>query len=133
MDHFHALLVLEAQIPGAPGSVEHFRAVACYALQHPDSMNYTAEALAGLRMALADELDGRATLDEIRRRTRRAVDGAGRVMRRPQDAAPRWLRGCWPMTVVDVLRVEPTAETYAERVRLWATSVRDTLDVALDT
>ena len=48
-DHFHALLLLEAEIPGVPGSILHFYAVATYALQHPDSMNYTADALAGLQ------------------------------------------------------------------------------------
>ena len=46
-DNFHALLLLESQVPGGPGALPHFYAVACYGLQHPDSMNYTAEALAG--------------------------------------------------------------------------------------
>ena len=49
-DHFHALLLLEAAIPGGPGALAHFYAVACYGLQHPDSLNYTADTLAGLRL-----------------------------------------------------------------------------------
>src|SRR5262245_18455556 len=65
LDHFHALLLLEWQIPGGPGEVPHFYAVAGYGLQHPDTMNHTVEALAGLRQAVADHLAGRATLEQI--------------------------------------------------------------------
>lgn len=43
-DHFHALLLLESQIPGGPGLLPHFYAVATYGLQHPRGMNYTADA-----------------------------------------------------------------------------------------
>jgi hypothetical protein len=127
-DNFHALLLLEAEILGGPGSLPHFYAVASYGLQHPDSMNYTADALAGLRTGLADLLDGRATLDEMRRRTRRAVDGPVRVIRRAGEAIVPWRRGRWPMTVADVLTVEADANTYAEHVLRWARSVRETLD-----
>jgi hypothetical protein len=127
-DHFDALLALEWQIPGGPGEVAHFHAVACYGLQHPDSMGYTAETLAGLRQALADQLSGRATLDEIRRRTRRQVDGAARVRRREGDAAPAWRRGGWPMTVADILTVAPETAAYGERVREWACSVLEALE-----
>ena len=52
-DHFHALLLLEAEIPGVAGSILHFYAVAAYGLQHPDRMKYTAEAFAGLHATLA--------------------------------------------------------------------------------
>jgi len=81
-DNFHALLLLEGENAGVPGSILHFYAVATYGLQHPDSMNYTADALAGLRATLADALDGRVTLDDIRRRARRQSDGPVRVTRR---------------------------------------------------
>src|SRR3954465_13426171 len=84
-DHFHALLLLEGEIPGVAGSVLHFYAVATYGLQHPDSMNYTAEALANLRAAVADALDGRTTVAGLRQRTRRATDGPVRVTRRAGD------------------------------------------------
>src|SRR5438067_9343800 len=96
-DNFHALLLLESEIPGGPGSLPHFYAVASYGLQHPDSMNYTADTLAGLRARLTDMLDGRATLDETRRRVRHAADGAVRVTRRAGDAEVQWHRGKWPM------------------------------------
>jgi hypothetical protein len=127
-DNFHALLLLESEIPGGPGALAHFYAVAAYGLQHPDSLNYTAAALAGLRAGLADVLDGRATLAELRRRTRRAVDGTVRVTRRAGDAVVPWRRGNWPSTVTDVLTVAADAETYAARVLRWARSVRETLD-----
>jgi hypothetical protein len=58
-DNFHALLLLQSEIPGGPGGLAHFYAVASYGLQHPGSMNCTAETLAGLRAAVTDSLDGR--------------------------------------------------------------------------
>jgi hypothetical protein len=36
-DNFHALLLLEAEVPGGPGRLPHFYAVASYGLQHPGS------------------------------------------------------------------------------------------------
>lgn len=123
--NFHALLVLEGAVPGAPGSILHFYAVGCYNLQHPDTMRLSAAALRGLAQALADTLDGRATLDEIRRRIRRSAAGPARVLRRAADPAPAWRRGGWPLTVADV--IAGTAAEYADRVTAWACSVRDTL------
>jgi hypothetical protein len=93
-------------------------------------MNYTAATLAGLHAGLADVLDGRATLAELRRRTRRAVDGPARVTRRAGEAVVPWRRGGWPMTVADVLTVEADVNAYAERVARWARSVRKALDAA---
>jgi hypothetical protein len=134
-DHFHALLLLEGEIPGVAGSALHFYAVACYALQHPDGMNYTAEALAGLRDALADSLDGRATMNDILRRNRRDTDGPRRITRRPGDPPVTWRRGPWPMTVADVCTAETfgsydTYDAYADRVTRWARSVREALEEA---
>lgn len=57
LDLFHTLLVLEGSFHGVPGSILHFYAVACYNLQHPDSVGLTGEALGGLRRNLADALD----------------------------------------------------------------------------
>src|SRR4051794_5353202 len=92
-DNFHALLLLEAEISGVAGSVLHFYAVAAYGLQHPDSMNYTAETLAGLRQNLAEVLSGRLTLDGLRRRVRRSTNGAVRVTLRAGDDPVVWPRG----------------------------------------
>lgn len=125
LDHFHALLLLEGEVSGAPGSILHFYAVAAYALQHPDGMNYSADALAGLRVSVADALEGRAGLAELRRRGR-AFDGPARVVRRPGDEAVPWRRGGWPMTVVDV--INGGVESYPDLVTRWAASIRETLD-----
>ena len=126
LDHFHALLVLESSFPGAPGSILHFYAVATYNLQHPDSVGLTAQALASLHRNLVDALDSKASLEELRRRTRRATDGSTRVHRRPGEPPVLWHRGTWPMTVVDLL--DATAATYPELVLRWARTVRVTLD-----
>jgi hypothetical protein len=127
-DNFHALLLLEADVPGAPGALPHFYAVASYVLQHPKSMNYTAPALAGLQKSIADSLDG-APLEAIRRRTRREMDGPTRATRRAGDPAVGWYTGPWPMTIADILKAD--ADNYAERVASWARSVRETLDAVM--
>jgi hypothetical protein len=125
-DHFHALLCLEAEVPGAPGELPHFYAVASYALQHPDSMNLTIEALRGLRQAVTEELDGGPNLDDLRRRARWAAANAGRVTRRGGEEVGAWPRGEWPVTVADVCDVSPGE--YIHAVSHWARSVRETLD-----
>jgi hypothetical protein len=131
-DHFHALLLLEGEIPGVAGSILHFYAVATYGLQHPDSMNYTAEALAGLHATLSAALDG-LPIEKLRRVTRRGAEGARRVTRRAGDPEVSWHRGSWPMTIVDVCTAETfgaydTYEEHADRMVRWARSVRETLD-----
>ena len=132
-DHFHALLLLEGEIPGVPGSIMHFYVVATYGLQHPQAMNYSQDAIEGLRTMLADALDGRADTSDIRRRGRRAADGPIRVTRRAGDPDVRWYKGPWPMTVADVCTADTfgsydTYDEFADRVTLWARSVRETLD-----
>lgn len=124
-DHFHALLALEAQVPGAAGSLTHFYTVACYQLQHPDSSHLTAAALAGLAAALADTLDGRADVAELRRRAGEGARAAGRVTRRAGDPPPVWRRGAWSLSAADVLTARP--EDYPRRVQEWARSIREDL------
>lgn len=126
LDHFHALLVLEGTFPGMAGAIPHFYLVAAYNLQHPDSVGLTAEALHGLRRNLADALDGKASVEELRRRARRDTDGPTRVRRRPGDPPVEWYRGPWPANVTDVLIA--TAATYPQLVEAWARSVRLALD-----
>lgn len=131
IDHFHALLVLEGSFPGVPGSILHFYAVACYNLQHPDSVGLTGEALEALRRNLADALDGKASVTELRRRARLATDGPTRVRRRPGDPSVEWYHGPWPMNVTHMLSA--TNATYPELVVAWARALRATLDaVALE-
>jgi hypothetical protein len=125
-DNFHALLLLEAEVPGAPGRLPHFYAVASYGLQHPGGMNYTAEVTEGLRASVADMLDGRATLDDVRRRTRKKFDGPTRATRRAGDPEVECHRESWPATVADVLAAGP--EGYVGAVERWARSVREIMD-----
>jgi Family of unknown function (DUF5946) len=127
-DHFYALLVLEGGFPGAPGSILHFYAVASYNLQHPDSSEFTAETLRGSYRNLADVLDGKLTLEALRRQVRQAANGPTRVRRRPGEPAPPWHRGPWPITVVDVLAA--TAANYPALIEGWARAVRQALDHA---
>src|SRR5205809_713940 len=96
-DNIHNLLMLEGEIPGVPGSIAHFYVVATYGLQHPDSMNYTADALAGLRATLSAAVDGQLTVEGLRRRVRSDTNGATRVTRREGDEPVPWPRGDWPM------------------------------------
>src|SRR5262249_61922604 len=128
-DNFHALLLLESEVPGGPGGVPHFYAVASYGLQHPGSMNYTAGVAEGLRTAVASVLDGRATLEDIRRQARAAFDGPARVTRREGEPAVEWYRGAWPMTVTDVLAAG--VDGYAATVERWARSGRETVDTRM--
>jgi Family of unknown function (DUF5946) len=131
-DHFHALLLLEGEIPGVLGSIMHFYVVSTYGLQHPNSMNYTPEAAEGLRSMLADALDGRAAASDIRRRGRRATEGTVRVTRRAGEPEVRWYKGPWPMTIADVCTADTfgsydTYDEFADHVKRWARSVRETL------
>ncbi len=133
VEHFHALLLLEHEVladEGASdwGRVAHFHAVSAYLLQHPEGMGSTAEALAGLRRGLADQLAGRITLAEHRRRVRHAADGPIRVTRRAGDTVVRWPVDSWPMTVRDVL--DGGVEGYAGRVAAWAGSILRALEEA---
>jgi hypothetical protein len=135
-DNFHALLLLEGEIPGVPGSIIHFYVVATYGLRHPHSMNYTSEALKGLRSLLADALDGHAAPSDIRRRGRSAADGPVRVTRRAGDPEVQWYGGPWPMTIADVCTVDTfgsydTYDEFADRVTRWAKAVRETLDATM--
>ena len=128
LDLFHAILALEWSIPGGPGELSHFYAVASYGLQHPKGMNYTAETVEGLRSAVADSLEGRASLAMIRERARGAAHAVGRVTRREGDAEVIREGETWPMTVADLLPTPPEREAYAERVESWARSIVRTLD-----
>lgn len=135
IDYFHALLLLEyeviadsAVVVGERGLIAHFYAVSSYVLQHPEGMNYTDQALAGLRHGLAEHLTGTVTLSEQRHRVRRAAEGDTRVTRRAGDQVVRWPVDHWPLTVVDVLA--GGVDGYCERVAEWAKSILRTLDSA---
>jgi hypothetical protein len=133
IDLFHSLLLLEYEVVADPdaafgkrGGVAHFYAVSSYVLQHPEGMNYTSEAITGLRLGLADHLAGRVTMSEQRLRVRRFADGPARITRRSGDEVVHWPVGSWPLTVADVLA--GGAEGYCGRVAEWAESILRTLD-----
>jgi hypothetical protein len=135
ISHFHAMLALESEVAADPvataggrGEAAHFHAVSSYILQHPEGMNYRAEALGDLRRMVADHLAGRLSLAALRPRVRRAADGAVRITRRLGDEVPRWPVTAWPMTIVDVLA--GGVEGYCDRVPAWAESIIRTLDAA---
>ena len=121
-ENFHALLYLEAAVPGAPGGLLHFYAVACYGLQHPDSFGYNQAALEGVHNCMVELVDGKTTLDQVRRATRQAVNGSTRVRRRDGETV-QWRYGAWSMHVGEVL--EGGMEGYAERVTAWARAIRN--------
>jgi hypothetical protein len=127
-EHFEALLALEWQIPGGPGELPHFYAVATYGLQHPRAMNYTVETVTGLRRAVADALNGSASIEELRPRARAGAQRAGRITRRDGEARVEWRVPEWPMTIVDVLPAMTERHAYAQCVSRWARSVVDVLD-----
>lgn len=130
-DYFHELLLLEAQVTGAPGAEPHFLAVASFNLQHPAA--FLPSALTGLRQTVADVLAGRATVDDARRRARYGVSGSTRVRRRADAALSSSEQAVlsawpttWPITVLDVCHVP--ADRYVAQVRRWAASIIEVLD-----
>jgi hypothetical protein len=133
IDHFHAMLLLESEViadpeasAGGRGKAAHFYAVSSYILQHPVSMNYTAESLAGAQQNVSDHLAGRVGLAELLVKVRRATEGPARITRRAGDRVVSWPVESWPITVADVLA--GGAEGYCERVATWAESIIRTLD-----
>lgn len=138
--YFHALLALEHRIPGGPGAIPHFLAVASYNLQHPSA--FTPTAREQLRVALEEHLSGRAALPDLRRGARRVFGGSARVLRErgvaPGDGTGFAVAGwptAWPQTVRDVYDdiyddgcdAPPEQAVYAARVRAWAEAVTVTL------
>ena len=122
-EHLEVLLAQEWQIPGGPGELPHFFAVATYGLQHPRAMNYTIDTVTGLRQAVADALIGRASIEELRRRARVGAKRAGRITRQGRDPEVDWRIAAWPMTIVDILPAMADRDAYAQCVSQWAHSV----------
>lgn len=129
--YFHALLALEAEVPGGPGGEPHFFAVASYNLQHPSA--FVPAALLGLHRTLADVLASRATTADALRRARWGSSGSTRVRRRldaelsasDQELLRHWPTR-WTLTVRDAL--DGGVSQYAEHVRAWASATVRALD-----
>jgi hypothetical protein len=127
-EYFDSLLALEWQIPGGPGELGHFFAVASYGLQHPSAMGYTVGSRDNLRRAVADTLAGMATVEQLRQRARSDTKASGRVARRDGDADSVWGINSWPVTVADVLNTPAEPGAYQAKVAEWARSILETLD-----
>jgi hypothetical protein len=126
---FDALLAFEAERPAAFGAVHHLT-VAAYSLQHP--AGYRAEVLESWHALLADALDGRASVAELRQRMGRRFAGATRV-REAGARPPAWWPPAWPLTVraaFDPRVPLPSVEEYVASAQKWAAAVRATLDRA---
>lgn len=121
MDNFYELLALEADVPGAPGELPHFYAVAAYGLQHPAAMGFTVSTVEGLRESVRMALEDRADTAHLRSRARDLSASQGRVTRRGDEPVPAWPVPEWDYCVVDVLA--GGAGQYADRVRCWAASI----------
>lgn len=125
---FHDLLALEARIPDGPGEMAHYLAVTTYNLQHPAA--FTSEAREHMLTGLTGALSGELTVEDLRRRARRAYDGPKRVLRErgvaPGDPRNEPVAGwhtAWTLTVLHALGAEPDRDAYHARVREWAEAV----------
>ncbi|MBA3823306.1 MAG: hypothetical protein H0X24_05270 [Ktedonobacterales bacterium] len=97
----------------------HFLTVASYNLQHP--AQFTDEAIAGLRAAVADYLDHGLSAQAIRKQVGRIYEGRKRVLKPNAERTP--VLRPWSQTINAVYQNnQPTRA--AERVREWATSIR---------
>jgi len=127
-------LLVEWSIPGGPGNRAHFLAVASFNLQHP--AGFEREVIERLRESHAEVRAGRLRIEDLVRETRRRTNGPQRVMRGAladpslsrEHLDQRWPTS-WPMTVLDVCRVEPGE--YAARVEEWASATARALEGAL--
>jgi len=88
-DCFHALLAYEAERPEAFRAVHHLT-VSCFYLQHP--RGYAAATLRAWRELVADALDARVNVAQIRARNEREFGGATKVREAGNDAPANWPR-----------------------------------------
>ena len=124
-DNLHDLLALEWDVPGGAGTVVHFFAVSSYGLQHPVSMQYTVEAIAWLKSAVAQALETGCSIESLRASARTQGQDA-HVTRRDGDPVADWGVARWTSTVADILA--GGVDGYAERVRTWAAAVVSDID-----
>ena len=124
---FDALLAHEYEFPASFGAVHHLT-VAAYYLQHP--RGFSRMAIDGWRTIVAESLDALATPAEFLRRARARSRERAKVREPGAEPPAGWPRS-WPMTVADVVippGETPDADGHNGRVRLWAASIRETLE-----
>lgn len=119
-EQFGALLAWEADDPEL--LAEHFLTVATFNLQHP--AQFTDEALTALRDTFIDHLDRGLPVPEIRSHMSKEFEGSRRVQLDEAKRQPN--PRIWSMTITDVY-IPEKPEGAAERVRVWAKSIRDEL------
>lgn len=126
-DNFHALLALEWQVPDGAGAIAHFFAVSAYGLQHPESMHYTAEALAWLRSAVTEAIETGCSVEELRASAQaQSHESGAHVTRHGDDPVPAWGRSSWTTTVADV--IAGGVDDYGGRVKAWASATLSDID-----
>ena len=119
---FDRLLAHEYAFPEAFGAVHHLT-VAAYSLQHP--RGYSRDAIRMWQVIVAESLDGVSTPANFLERARAHFANGVRV-REPGAEPPRGWPTRWPMTAADVVDT-PDAAEHVDRVRQWATSIRNRL------
>lgn len=121
-DLFHKLLLLEAEVPGVPGTALHFFVVGNYVLQHPIDHHVSTEVQEGLRVQHAAMLDGETTIAQIRGQNH----GLPRISVPKGEPLPEWPTREWPLTVADIC--DSGVDEFVDRLMRWAHSVREVLD-----
>ena len=116
LERLHGIQSLEQADPELQAL--HFLTVAAYNIQHP--AQFMPEAIAGLRQSFSEYLDGRLTIENIKRRGQE-FNGPKRVLR-PAMERTLILR-CWKMTTADVFLPADPAGT-AARIKVWADSIK---------
>jgi hypothetical protein len=112
----NAILTMEPECPKL--QAEHFKTVACYIIQHPAT--YLNEAVEGLINALEGNLNGKLSVDEIRKCHDLMFAGSRKVKKKHEDV--RLVQKQWQMTIMDCY-VPAECETTAENIIKWARSI----------
>jgi len=124
-DHFHQMLVWEAENPSYGLAVHHLM-VLCYHLQHPSL--YSPEGLRGAMHLLADFLERGVTTEEVRRRYRATVDSRRRTWKIKGTHVSHGVYDPpiqWTITAAHV--TAGGVDNYCDSVRTWARSVYEAL------
>lgn len=121
---FDLCLALEFEHPGTYGSVHHLT-VLCYMLQHNQ---YSREGWFAARKLLAQLIEGRTTIPEIRERVRSGLGLRSQSLVQGEKLA-EVQQIVWSQNISSLRRTSP--EVYCADVTAWARAVvRDSRQVA---
>ena len=121
IDYFHQMLFWENEFPDYGPAVHHLMVLSYY-LQHPSL--YSPAGLEHARHLLVDFVVHEIAAEEIRQRSRQAVDSGQRkwkITGIPGAAGEYAQPVLWTMTAADV--TAGGAAQYVENVHLWAQSI----------